>query len=66
MTKKLFRGDHYGVFAGPNGYYVAEIAADGVSHQQPSSGGSGWSNEWLQQCNTEAEVWESDFEPIAN
>lgn len=37
-TSKLFRGENYGVFTGPNGYYVA------VSHYQPANGGGGYND----------------------
>jgi hypothetical protein len=37
----LYRGKFAGVFCGANGYYVAQMAADGVTHYQPCSG-NGW------------------------
>jgi len=50
----LYRGENYGVFRGPNGYYVARIAADAISYYEPLSGGEGWSDEVLEHCNTQA------------
>ena len=47
----LFRGENWGVFAGPNGYYVAHMDDDGVSHHQPANGGDGWSDSIREACN---------------
>ena len=56
-----FRGQYYGVFAGPNGYYVAAMAADGISHYQPANGGSGWTSALKRRLNDEA----ADAETLA-
>ncbi|MBV8100954.1 MAG: hypothetical protein JOZ31_17550 [Verrucomicrobia bacterium] len=50
----LYRGENYGVFTGPNGYYVARILADGISHFEALSGGEGWSDQVLERCNDQA------------
>lgn len=50
----LFRGNNYGVFTGPNGYYVAKMARDGVTHYQPANGGGGWKDSTKERCNSEA------------
>jgi len=55
---RLFRGEKYGVFQGSNGYYVAPMAEDGVSHYQPGDGGNGWSAAQLKKCNDEAKQLE--------
>lgn len=57
---KLYRGKKCGVFTGANGYYVAAMAADGVSHYQPANGGNGWSDDTLRECNTEARLADAD------
>jgi hypothetical protein len=59
MKDKLFRGANYGVFTGANGYYVANMAEDGVSHYQPQNGGNGWSDSTRRECNREAEALEN-------
>lgn len=51
---KCYRGKNVGVFAGPNGYYIATMADDGVSHYQPAGGGNGWGDDLLGQLNAEA------------
>lgn len=58
-TTKLYRGERFGVFTGANGYYVAEMAADGVSHYQPANGGRGWSDARRAECNAAAEEAET-------
>ena len=35
----LYRGKNYGVFAGSDGYYVGQMAPDGVSHYQDRGSG---------------------------
>lgn len=50
----LYRGENYGVFTGPNGYYVARMTADGMSYYESVSGGNGWSDEVLGRCNMQA------------
>jgi len=50
----LYRGENYGVFTVPNGYYVARMAANGIGYSGALSGGIGWSDEVLEQCNTQA------------
>ena len=51
---KLYRGENYGVFTGPNGYYVARMAADGKNYYESVIGGDGWNDEVLERCNAEA------------
>ncbi len=58
-SEPLFRGENWGVFAGANGYYTAQMAADGVSHYQPHSGG-GWDAETLAACNARAREYEAE------
>ena len=58
----LYRGTKYGVFTGANGYYVAPMAADGVSHYQPANGGRGWDDYILDECNAHAEELEAEPE----
>jgi hypothetical protein len=50
----LYRGENYGVFTGPHGYYIARMTADGKSYYESLSGGDGWSDEVLERCNTQA------------
>jgi len=50
----LYQGKNYGVFTGPNGYYVARMTADEKNYYECLSGGDGWSSEVLEQCNTQA------------
>lgn len=59
---KLFRGEKFGVFIGSNGYYVAEMASDGVSHYQPFNAGNGWDKKTLRKYNEEAENLENEIE----
>lgn len=54
----LFRGDRVGVFAGANGYYLASMASDGVSHYQPASQGAGWSEDLREALNARAAALE--------
>ena len=49
----LYRGKNYGVFTGPNGYYVARILGNGISHYEALSGGEGWSDELLEHSNVQ-------------
>lgn len=56
---KLFRGNKFGVFTGANGYYMAAMANDGVSHYQPQNGGHGWTESTLRKCNSEAQSAEN-------
>ena len=51
---KLYRGENYGVFTGPNGYYVARMAADGKTYYESLSGGDGWNDKVRQGCNAHA------------
>jgi len=53
--KKLFRGSNVGVFAGTDGYYVAAMCPDGVSHYASFAGGISWEDDWLDHCNAIAE-----------
>ena len=50
----LYRGKNYGVFTGPNGYYVARILGNGISHYEALSGGEGGSDEVLEHLNAQA------------
>ena len=59
----LYRGENYGVFTGPSGYYIARMAADGKSYYEalggsegwwPWGGGEGWSDEVRHRCNAQA------------
>jgi hypothetical protein len=50
----LYRGENYGVFTGPNGYYVARMAVDGMNYCERLNGGDGWSDEVLNRCNLQA------------
>ena len=50
----LYRGQNYGVFTGPNGYYVARMTADKTGYYEALSGGDGWSDEVLERCDTQA------------
>jgi hypothetical protein len=50
----LYQGENYGVFTVPNGYYVARIAVDRIGYSEALSGGNGWSDDVLEQCNTQA------------
>jgi hypothetical protein len=59
---ELYRGENYGVFTGPNGYYIARMAADGKSYYESLSGGDGWSEEVLEHCNTQA----AELDSMAN
>lgn len=51
---ELYRGKNYGVFAGANGYYVAAMASDGISHYQPANQGNGWADSVRDECNADA------------
>lgn len=48
----LYRGENYGVFTGPNGYYVARMTANKKNYYEAVSGGDGWSDGVRQRCNT--------------
>jgi hypothetical protein len=61
----LYRGKNYGVFTGPNGYYVEKMAADGMSYYEALSGGDGWSDEVLERCNTQAAELDSMADLLA-
>lgn len=61
----LYRGENYGVFTGPNGYYVARMTADGMSYYESLSGGDGWSDEVLKRCNTQAAELDSMADLLA-
>jgi len=61
----LYRGENYGVFTGPNGYYVARMTADGMSYYEALSGGDGWSDETLECCNTQAAELDSMADVLA-
>ena len=50
----LYRGKNYGVFTGPNGYYVARMTADETCYYEALNGGDGWSEEVLERCDTQA------------
>jgi hypothetical protein len=51
---KLYGGENYGVFTGPNGYYIARMAADGINYYERLNGGDGWSDQVLWRCNHQA------------
>jgi hypothetical protein len=61
----LYQGENYGVFAGPNGYYVARMTTDKKDYYEAVSGGDGWSDEVLQRCNTQADELDSMTELLA-
>jgi hypothetical protein len=61
----LYRGKNYGVFTGPNGYYVARITADGMSYYETLSGGDGWGDEALERCNTQSAELDSMTDLLA-
>lgn len=61
----LYRGQNYGVFTGPNGYYIARIAADGNTYYEVLSGGNGWGDEVLEQCNAQAAELDSMADLVA-
>ena len=61
----LYRGEHYGVFTGPNGYYIARMTPNKKSYYEAVSGGDGWSAEVLQRCNTQASELDSMAEQLA-
>ena len=60
----LYRGENYGVFTGPNGYYVARMAVDGINYCERLNGGDGWSDEVLRRSNLHAAVLDSMAEEL--
>jgi hypothetical protein len=61
----LYRGEKYGVFMGPNGYYITRMTPDKKSYYEAVSGGDGWSDEERQRCNTQASELDSMAELLA-
>ena len=61
----MYRGGYYGVFTGPNGYYVARMTADKTCYYESLSGGDGWSDEVLEGCNAQAAELDSMADLLA-